>query len=60
MNSANKSVEMAMPDDEVDGFFYHPRKRGREMKPKKERRTYLSLCHLSHFDGTMKETIVLR
>ena len=42
--SANKSVEMAAPVM----VFYHPRKRGREMKPKKERHTYLSLCHLSH------------
>jgi len=45
--SANKSVEMAVPDNEVDGF-YHPRKSRREMKPKKERHTYLSLHRLSH------------
>jgi len=34
--SANKSVQMAAPDDEVDGFFYHPSRRRRERKLKKE------------------------
>ena len=44
--SANKSVEMAMPDDEVDGFLSP--KEEREMKPKNERCAYLSLRCLSH------------
>ena len=46
--SANKSVEMAMPDNEVDGFLSPKEEREREMKLKKERHAYLSLHHLSH------------
>jgi len=45
-DSANKSVEMAAPDDEVDGFL-SPREEKSERKPKKERHTYLSLHCLS-------------
>jgi len=47
-DSANKSVEMAAPDNKVDGFLSPKEEREREMKPKKERRTYLSLRCLSH------------
>jgi len=45
--SANKAVEMAAPDDEVDGLLSPKEERERD-EAEKERHTYLSLHHLSH------------
>jgi len=45
--SANKSVEMAMPDNRVDGFLSPKEEMDRD-EAEKERCAYLSLHHLSH------------
>ena len=53
--SANKSVEMAMPDNEVDGFLSPKEERERdEAKNGKARLPKFVLPQ--PFDGTMKET----
>jgi len=54
-DSANKSVEMAMPDDKVDGFL-SPREE-KEWKEAKKRKMCLHKFALPQpFDGTMKDT----
>jgi len=53
--SANKSVEMAAPDDEVDGFLSPKEERERDEAEKgKARLPKFALPQ--PFDGTMKET----
>ena len=49
--SANKSVEMAVPDDEVDGFLSPKQERESKRRLKGERHAYLSLHYLSCLMG---------
>jgi len=53
--SANKSVEMAMPDDEVDGFLSPKEERERDEAEKGKARLP-KFVPPQPFDGTMKET----
>jgi len=52
--SANKSVEMAMPDDEVDGFLSPKEERERDEAEKGKARLP-KFAPPQPFDGTMKE-----
>ena len=49
-DSANKSVQMATPDDEVE-VFYHLGMKRNEREPEKKRHAYLSLHCLSRLMG---------
>ena len=53
--SANKSVEMAMPDDEVDGFLSPKEERERD-EAEKGGAHLPKFAPPQPFDGTMKET----
>jgi len=53
--SANKSVEMAMPDNEVDGFLLPKEERERD-EAKKGKVRLPKFAPPQPFDGTMKET----
>ena len=53
--SANKSVEMAVPDDEVDGFLSPKEERERDEAEKGKMRLP-KFAPPQPFDGTMKET----
>jgi len=53
--SANKSVEMAAPDDEVDGFLSPKEERERD-EPEKGKACLPKFAPPQPFDGTMKET----
>jgi len=53
--SANKSVEMAVPDDEVDGFLSPKEERERD-EAKKGKAHLPNFALPQPFDGTMKET----
>jgi len=53
--SANKSVEMATPDDEVDGFLSPKEERERD-EAEKGKACLPKFAPPQSFDGTMKET----
>jgi len=53
--SANKSVEMATPDNEVDGFLSPKEERERD-ETKKGKAHLPKFAPPQPFDGTMKET----
>jgi len=53
--SANKSVEMAMPDDEVDGFL-SPKEEWERDEAEKGKARLPKFVPPQPFDGTMKET----
>jgi len=53
-DSANKSVEMAMPDDEVDGFL-SPREEKEQDEAEKGKLRLPKFALPQPFDGTMKD-----
>jgi len=53
--SANKSVEMAVPDDKVDGFLSPKEERERD-EAEKGKACLPKFAPPQPFDGTMKET----
>jgi len=54
-DSANKSVEMAVPDDEVDGFL-SPREEKEREEAEKEKACLPKFVPPQPFDGMMKDT----